>query len=90
MKHSIEKDKMVSLHCFTLGKGDKKSTLFAKVSTPMEMYVVEFLSNSLMGKMSEQEKENFYMDIVVPNGLQGFVDGYLDQVESCLKELNVC
>ena len=89
MKHTEEKGEMVNLYCFTLEKGDKKSTLITKVSNPMELYVVDFLSNSLMGRKTEQEKENFYMNFVIPNGLQGLVDVYLDQVEFSMKEVNM-
>ena len=69
----------------TLKEGNKEYTMRKGVNDPMKLVVLLFFKDLCKGKLSEQERDEFYMNYVVPCGLQYYVGELIDEMEYIIK-----
>ena len=76
-------DKMI-LFDVTLKEGGKVYTMRKEVNDPMKLVVLIFFNNLCHGELSEEERDEFYMNFVVPCGLQDYVGELVDEMEQII------
>ena len=69
----------------TLKEGNKEYTMRKKVNDPMKLVVLLFFKKLCNREFSEQERDEFYFNYVVPCGLQSYVSELIYEMEDIIK-----
>ena len=69
----------------TMKEGDRVYTMRKKTNDPMKLVVLNFFNDLCGRRLSEQERDDFYFNYVVPNGLEYYVGELVNEMEQIIK-----